>query len=422
MEKNSDRMFAPTEFNKLQVTIGRKFTLDGASNQTGDNSHVPDNFCYANGRAFEDEDLVGQHVFLNAPFEHLEVMLQHYCSEKSRSPHNTSGCSKWQGATFFKYLKGMQLVAHYAKGTRIFHAINTKSGKRELMPGIPWEVLVYYDPPQRVRPSKRVRFNAADVEEPHTLSMEVKGALAGRKCSFFLDTMAKVSFINASLVRRVGLTVAPGAQYRVVAYDGRDNPSLGTTTCRLKLGGLRDDVTLHVLEMDEDLDVILGEDWLHSHKVEINYDQCVITAKSAGTKFVLPSTSVADPAPRCADDPDAPPVFLRSAQVKRFIRKRVDMFVVNVRPVAEVGERDDRSPDGDDKWRGFPSDSQTPTLSGSCVVDEAAMARVLRDNADVLADLPPGLPPQRATEHTIPLIPGSRPVFRPPYRLSPTER
>ena len=40
--------------------------------------------------------------------------------------------------------------------TRIFSAINVLTGQRELMDGIPWEVLIYYDPPW-TRPKPRVR-------------------------------------------------------------------------------------------------------------------------------------------------------------------------------------------------------------------------------------------------------------------------
>ena len=435
-ESASDAIFDPNEFDKLVTVIGTKFSLDGASKATGENSLVPDNFCYAEGRPFQEEDLTGQHVFLNAPFQLLDEMLSHYCKEKERSPHNTSGCfvvPKWQGATFFKYLKGMQVVAHYAKGTKLFHAINHKSGKREPMPGIPWEVMVFYDPPRHPsRTPKQVHVHCMDVHgsgslEEQTLSMKVKGALSGRSCAFFLDTMAKISFVNASFVRRAGMTVHPGAQYRVVAYDGHDNPSLGTVKCRMKMGGLREDITLNVLEMDEDLDVILGEDWLQSHKVDISFDRCVITAKSKGTRYVLPSSVDATPVSRVDEVPtdsaqQSSPVFLRSAQVKRFIRKRVDMFVVNVRSVTNPEDRTQVDPKDNVDWRGFPSDTQSPTLSGDHVVSESTMEQLLRDNKDVLGDLPPGLPPLRDTEHTIPLVPGSKPVFRPPYRLSPAER
>ena len=70
-------MFAPAEFEKLVTQIGKEFTLDGASNDSGDNSHVPGNFCSAEKRPFEETEVRGNHIFLNAPFDQLEVMLQH---------------------------------------------------------------------------------------------------------------------------------------------------------------------------------------------------------------------------------------------------------------------------------------------------------------------------------------------------------
>ena len=48
-----------------------------------------------------------------------------------------------------------------------------------------------------------------------------------------------------------------------------------------------------------------------------------------------------------------------------------------------------------------------------------AMHKLLKDYDDVFpTDLPVGLPPERAVMHGIDLIPGSKPISKPPYRLS----
>ncbi|KAJ4952203.1 hypothetical protein NE237_029035 [Protea cynaroides] len=46
---------------------------------------------------------------------------------------------------------------------------------------------------------------------------------------------------------------------------------------------------------------------------------------------------------------------------------------------------------------------------------------VMRDNPDVFPEELPGLPPDRATEFVIDLIPGAAPVSKAPYRMAPTE-
>lgn len=52
-----------------------------------------------------------------------------------------------------------------------------------------------------------------------------------------------------------------------------------------------------------------------------------------------------------------------------------------------------------------------------------AIRWVLLENKDCFPEeLPEGLSPERGVGHTIELEPGSRPVHRPMYRLSPAER
>ncbi|CAI5467973.1 unnamed protein product [Closterium sp. Yama58-4] len=64
---------------------------------------------------------------------------------------------------------------------------------------------------------------------------------------------------------------------------------------------------------------------------------------------------------------------------------------------------------------------------GSAAVSEKAtlpaeVSALLAEFADVFPDeLPPGLPPSRAVDHRIELEPGSRPVAKPQWRLSPAE-
>ena len=50
-----------------------------------------------------------------------------------------------------------------------------------------------------------------------------------------------------------------------------------------------------------------------------------------------------------------------------------------------------------------------------------ALTDLLMEFSDVFADLPPGLPPAHAVDHTIEVEPGSLPAWRPTYRMSPLE-
>ena len=55
------------------------------------------------------------------------------------------------------------------------------------------------------------------------------------------------------------------------------------------------------------------------------------------------------------------------------------------------------------------------------VSDQKRLSAILTAFSDVFAPLPAGLPPARQVDHTIELVPGSKPCFRPTYRMSPLE-
>jgi len=160
-----DRMFSPSEFEALQRAIGRKFTLDGACNKDGSNTLVAGSFCTAEQDSFLEKDLQGHFVFLNGPYAALDEFIRHYLEQKEKYPFELSGCfvvPNWPDAPFNKLLKGMHLVKQYGKGTRLFWAVNANTGRRELMPGIPWGVSVWYDPPRTKRlvpPPMRIKLN-----------------------------------------------------------------------------------------------------------------------------------------------------------------------------------------------------------------------------------------------------------------------
>ena len=51
------------------------------------------------------------------------------------------------------------------------------------------------------------------------------------------------------------------------------------------------------------------------------------------------------------------------------------------------------------------------------------LAQLIQQYRDVFPEqLPKGIPPARAVEHSIKIEPGSKPSYRPPYRLGPAEQ
>ena len=460
-EASSDRMITAAVFEKVQRALGITFTVDGACNPSGDNAHVRTKY-YSTAHPFQTARIRGETVWLNAPFEQLSEMLQHYHTEKLLDPYTTSGCfvvPRWPTAPFQKYLKGMHVVMQFPKGAKLFSAINVLTGRREPMQGTPWPVLIYYDPPW-TRPKPRVRVNTmgsacrglqpvqkegaatvsgktnvSDTQRNYVsaacknnvksdeacktdllVSMETNGALAGSPCRILFDTGSReASFVSARMARRVGLTISGDDVLTVIAYDGHETPSLGTITACLKIAGLKEKVTLHVADLDDSLDVVLGGDWLTAHKAILNYGTASITTKSGRATYQFAAqegTNIATPvlAPLRAVKVRKS-ALLSAVQVRKLIRSKARMFLVQVR----------ESRPGEDN-RGFPPDAQSPMVTGHGMIPQETMDQLMVEFKDVFQPPPPGLPPVRDTEHTIPLKEGALPPFRGAYRLSPAER
>ncbi len=78
-----------------------------------------------------------------------------------------------------------------------------------------------------------------------------------------------------------------------------------------------------------------------------------------------------------------------------------------------------KSPDGTSYVTLHLDHHQIPTgFVHSLDVDPLKTIPVVRDYPDVFPEELPGLPPERAVEFSIELLPGTAPVFRRPYRMS----
>ncbi|XP_042059547.1 uncharacterized protein LOC121804064 [Salvia splendens] len=72
---------------------------------------------------------------------------------------------------------------------------------------------------------------------------------------------------------------------------------------------------------------------------------------------------------------------------------------------------------------GRPHTVECRTITGDCatVNDQVKDISVVKEFPDVFPEDLPGLPPDRETEFTIELLPGTAPISIPPYRISPLE-
>ncbi|KAJ4961395.1 hypothetical protein NE237_021305 [Protea cynaroides] len=140
------------------------------------------------------------------------------------------------------------------------------------------------------------------------------------------------------------------------------------------------DGTLIQLEM-ADFDVILGMGWLARHSTNLLCAEKKLTFKDKkGTEFSFTGTKL----------PRKRKLILSALKARKCLEKGGVGYLVSV---VDLTKEAPRMEDID----------------------------VVRNFPDVFSEELPGLPPDRATEFIIDLIPGAAPVSKAPYRMAPTE-
>jgi hypothetical protein len=383
----SDRMMRQTEFNAIQALTGKQFTVDDGSNALVAQHYSPSNSVLA-------ADLAGQHCWFNPPFGNIAAFLGHYRACKQKAPATTSACfvvPAWRNTA--RLFSGMQLLKQYGAGTRLFTAPGSTGAGRHLMPGTPWPVRVYYDPPA-------VPLCAT----AEGLRMSFAGSIAGAACTVVADSTAgSLAILSSQFAAQLGVKVTPlDTPLNATAYDGREAPVQGFCNLKLCVGTYR--ATLRFLVLPMSHQVLLGEDWLLQRNGVLNYGDLTCTLRASGRTHVLQAKRPADANPNGPSEGPRPAPVLSALQFKRAAKpgKALEVFTVLV--------RGRESSDA-------PSEQQDPG-----VVPSDELEALLKRYECVMPDtLPPGLPPSRGVGHTIPLEPGARPAFRPLFRYSPLE-
>lgn len=426
---NSDRMFDKAEW--AQFNAKYRFTIDGCADSKGLNAFC-NTFC-SPINSFLETDVSGHTVWLNPPFDKVRDFLQHYLLCKATKPCSTSACivlPDWQfDATVNSWLSNMQAIKRYSRGTKLFSAPDpTKPGGRKRLPGIPWSVTVYYDPPKpkHVPPADNMQTDVfasakpvaeiptagttdasvATVQKPTSSScsdkhptihtddhMVVKGKLNGHRCRILLDTGADGNFISAKFVDTWHLVTSKIHGVSVQGGFSKSKANLATTA-DLKLGRSQalqftgQELVVCPLQIPG-VDIVLGVPWFEA------YD-CVIRPKMRTcTVLQPPNGGVAVDVPAVI-----PQIKMLSAlQFKRASRDCKHVFALTVERVETAA----------------PSTACSPELTQD-------VRLLVQEYADVFPDdIPDGVPTHRSITHTIPLVAGAKPVAIPMYRLSQIE-
>ncbi|CAI7770848.1 unnamed protein product, partial [Closterium sp. NIES-53] len=205
----------------------------------------------------------------------------------------------------------------------------------------------------------------------------------GRRLQALVDSGASHSVCDKTTLERINEKYTP-SNFTATMVDGSKLQVYGEAALHLQMGPLRWKPTLPVTNI-KGLDLILGRYFLKKFNPEINWVTRTASIYNQDRRFPLPNWS---------NTGDIPEEAL--ARFEKDVKRTMVGFVALVTNEDE-GER---------KMLELPP----------------AIQKLLEEFEDVLPDdLPDQLRPYRTHQHEIIEEPGSKPTFRAPYRLSPTE-
>ena len=139
----SDWMLETDIFCDLHAEFG-PFTLDGACDEEGTNSHLP-RWC-SKSDSFLEKDLQGERVWLNPPFRQAGTFLAHYLEQKETYPEleGMFVLPYKPTASWWHLVKDMKQVRYFSAGTQLFTKPDGKGGRKWLHE-CPFDVVVMYD-------------------------------------------------------------------------------------------------------------------------------------------------------------------------------------------------------------------------------------------------------------------------------------
>ena len=411
---SQDWLFDPAEFKRLQEEYG-PFTLDAAANGDGSNAQIP-NYC-SKQRSFLQEELHGQNIWANFPFQRLWTFLKHYQSAKLQAPFSTSAMlvlPKWENAYWWKYVEGMQTVMEYPAGSEIFTApsSNSATGRTSLGP-TRWPVVIKWDPPAMGPAPAQLSAAPAGPDQPshsqrqsQSVAMQplfVQGRCCSHPATIFIDSGSTYNLVSSRFVKEHALTVHQGPAAHVkMANASLQDCSRSLPSATVQMGLYSKMMALKVVDLANDYDIILGKEWLGAEDPVISYRHNVVQIQHSSKWIRIKATAAPRKHPaRCSKtSPAGTAVALVSAtQLKRLVRRQGGGFLATLRELNDAME----------------------TVAEMTATDAGPYQKVLEEFSDVFAALPKGLPPQRNVDHHIEVEPNSVPPFRPTYRMSPAE-
>ena len=219
--------------------------------------------------------------------------------------------------------------------------------------------------------------------------MQFLDQVLGLNAHVILDTVATNCFVYSSYLDNFGLQYVKDSS--VLQLANREDVQVERyVKLHIKVQQYYGHLTCVVTKLSDGTNLILGDDWLNKYKAHVDYESKTCVLQKGKRKISLQANPLTHWAPKSSTK------CLSAMQFKRAVRKGAMPILFQLTKV---------------------DDEET----SSQLVDTGCLTAVLEKFKDVFEPLPSGLPPEREMAHTIPLEEGSKPPFRPIYRLSPKE-
>ena len=233
---------------------------------------------------------------------------------------------------------------------------------------------------------------------------------------FLVDSGASGNFISEHLVSEHDLrTVRSHEKMQVHLADGsmRASNRIVREAC-VTYEEHAEFLDFHVMKLPK-YDAILGKSWLDRWNPDIDWRAGTISIQAGKKTVVLQSDNPAEDGANLSSLFGKRAMSMQvSAQKMKKLARHEDVYLAVVRPIEEEDKRDHE-------------DQEFKEVNAIVELDDAKIETpfprevkdILVEFSDVFpAELPPGLPPKRAVDHRIELLPGTEPPHRAPYRMS----
>ena len=409
-------------------------------------------------------------VWLHPPTDLITDSLHYYMGQKSLDPRLSAvivlPSTRGKHTPWVPYLKGMQLLKQYIGRDRVFckadgtKCISTRNTE------------IWYDPP--VRLPNPVLATVLEDEYKTQHKFVFHGIANGIKSHILMDSGATNSHVDLATVQRMGSLVDYSKSTQCLAVGENQVPILGTVMVNIIIGKFTHKLSMYVVDkLINGIGIILGEDFLCSHRVILCYKTLTATITKAGcVVYPIRTGDLHTRNPylinlitkKDADFTDD--LIMTATQAARALRKGHYHYILNVREstgVQALREQQHMQKNNPLKVTPLNSSPTVPQPTAGIasmtlepedpmdidlpeppsvddlsfedlldqrirqhtkeegLVDTETLRTLLTSYKDVFADVPDGLPPDRDIPHVIQLEEGTVPPYRPNRRMSPAE-